>query len=458
MGWTFRNPSIICYLTVMTMFLLGISDPSSAKLQGTSADAYLFRYGLLEGQQQEQQQQQQCGKSCLKCDSKLPGQNGTEGGGGGGGESRCIKCSQLIVLHSRVCVDSCPPGYTEEYSSLVDYMGRVCKESLFLGGIALSGQTLAIVVGAVVGTVICFILVLIAGICVKYRRYRAFRAKQRDSLSLSHLTGTQRSQDSDDSERPEFLKHLASLRPDAPVFLAMLNETRRQVRDLRRPSRQDSAIQAYKPVLKDLSRILILLNRREERIGTPPADWETLLAWGERVLRRYKKQNPNQVAQLVSFLQVPVQTHATPSPPSSHSPYPSQLTTFASPPSVAASVPSTPSPVAMATSRMKQPNFQQLAISAFDNNYNSRSASNRKSEDDIRPNTAASLLQQPSLIDSGVDFSSNWEFNPNNYTILAEWSATTDNSPTDYSEFATTDDDDFFTLGFRPQDEITTEL
>lgn len=52
--------------------------------------------------------------------------------------------------------------------------------------------------------------------------------------------------DSDDSERPEFLKHLASLRPDAPVFLAMLNETRRQVRDLRRPSRQDSAIQAYK--------------------------------------------------------------------------------------------------------------------------------------------------------------------------------------------------------------------
>ncbi|XP_039289881.1 uncharacterized protein LOC111043807 isoform X2 [Nilaparvata lugens] len=434
MGWTFRNPSIICYLTVMTMFILGISVPSSAKLQG--------------------QQQQQCGKSCLKCDSR---HNGTDGGGSGEGEARCIKCSQLIVLHSRVCVDSCPPGYTEEFSSLVDYMGRVCKESLFLGGIALSGQTLAIVVGALVGTVICFILVLIAGICVKYRRYRAFRAKQRDSLSLSHLTGTQRSQDSDDSERPEFLKLLASLRPDAPVFLAMLNETRRQVRDLRRPSRQDSAIQAYKPVLKDLSRILILLNRREERIVTPPADWETLLAWGERVLRRYKKQNPNQVAQLVSFLQVPVQTHHPPPP----SPYPAQLTTFAASPSPAPSTqppPSTPSPVAMATSRIK-PNFQQLAISAFDNNYNSRSNSNRKSEDDMRPNTAASLLQQPSLIDSGVDFSSNWEFNPNNYTILAEWSATTDdNSPTDYSEFATTDDDDFFTLGFRPQDEITTEL
>lgn len=69
------------------------------------------------------------------------------------------------------------------------------------------------------------------------------------------------------------------------------------------------------------------------------------------------------------------------------------------------------------------------------------------------------MLQQPSLIDSGVDFSSNWEFNPGNYTILAEWSAgTADNSPTDYAEFGTTDEDDFFTLGFRPQDEITTEL
>lgn len=50
-----------------------------------------------------------------------------------------------------------------------------------------------------------------------------------------------------------------------------------------------------RPVLKDLSRILILLNRAEDRIGVPPADWETLLAWGERVLRRYKKQNPDQV-------------------------------------------------------------------------------------------------------------------------------------------------------------------
>uniref|UniRef100_A0A1B6DT35 TNFR-Cys domain-containing protein n=1 Tax=Clastoptera arizonana TaxID=38151 RepID=A0A1B6DT35_9HEMI len=387
---------------------------------------------------------EECGnlKSCVKCEQV----NSTDAEA-----VRCIKCRQLIVLESRQCVESCPPGYSEEWSSLVDYMGRVCRESLFLGGIALSGQTLAVVVGALAGTVICICLVFITGICIKYRRFRALRAKARQSPSLGHLTGTQRSQDSDDSERPEFLKHLASLRSEAPIFLAMLNETRKQVRDLRRPNRGDSAIQAYKPVLKDLSRILILLNRREERIGNPPADWETLLAWGERVLRRYKKHNPNQVAQLVSFLQVPVQTHPSP-PPSTASPYPSQLTTFSPnnkthlPHTDSSSTGTTPSPVAMVSPRTT---LQQLAISAFDNNYSN------KHDDDLRRSNAA-MFQQSSLIDSGVDFSSNWDFNPQNYTILAEWTAT-ENEPTDYGEFMT-EEDDFFQLGFRPQDEITTEL
>lgn len=93
--------------------------------------------------------------------------------------------------------------------------------------------------------------------------------------------------------------------------------------------------------------------------------------------------------------------------------------------------------------------LQQLAISAFDNNYSG------KRDDDLRRSNAA-MFQQNSLIDSGVDFSSNWDFNPQNYTILAEWTAA-ENEPSDYAEFMT-EEDDFFQLGFRPQDEITTEL
>lgn len=52
--------------------------------------------------------------------------------------------------------------------------------------------------------------------------------------------------ESDDCDRLEFFKQLKNLRPDANIFLCMLNETRRQVRELRGPSRQHSAIQAYR--------------------------------------------------------------------------------------------------------------------------------------------------------------------------------------------------------------------
>ncbi|XP_054284059.1 uncharacterized protein LOC129001659 [Macrosteles quadrilineatus] len=366
-----------------------------------------------------------CGgmRGCLKCDTR------------NSSDVKCLKCRQMIILGTRECVESCPPGYSQEWSTLVDYMGRVCRESLFLGGVALSGQSLAVVVGCVAGAVICLGLVAAAGLCVKYRRYRALRDKARQSPSLGHLTGTQRSQDSDDSERPEFLKHLSSLRSEAPVFLAMLNETRRQVRELRRPNRNDSTIQAYKPVLKDLSRILILLNRREERLGPPPPDWETLLAWGERVLRRYKKHNPNQVAQLVNFLKVPVQTH--PSPPS---PYPSTLTTFTPSHKSRPLPPTTDS--SSAPSTQPSPSMQQLAINAFDDKYS----------DTREDRSPAAAFHHNSLIDSGVDFNPSWEFPPSNYTILAEWTASEE--PTSITSY----DDDFFQLGFRPQDEITTEL
>lgn len=63
-----------------------------------------------------------------------------------------------------------------------------------MGGVALSGQTLAVVVGSLAGATICLALVVAAGVCVKYRRYRALRDKARQSPSLGHLTGTQRSQ------------------------------------------------------------------------------------------------------------------------------------------------------------------------------------------------------------------------------------------------------------------------
>ncbi|CAB0003395.1 unnamed protein product [Nesidiocoris tenuis] len=76
-------------------------------------------------------------------------------------------------------------------------------------------------------------------------------------------------QGSETSERDlmEYMREIRQLRPEAPLFLEMLNETRRQVRNL--PSY--SALQPYRPVLKDLSRILILLNRPENKLNCPPS-------------------------------------------------------------------------------------------------------------------------------------------------------------------------------------------
>lgn len=409
-----------------------------------------------------------CGglKGCVRCDKDGGTVISSEGGSlsnatknsAGSSTYRCLKCVHLIVIKTRQCVDTCPSGYSEEWSTMIDYMGRICKESMVVAGVPMSGQKLAIFLGASIGTLVCLLMLVSGVIYLKYRRNKTLTDKARRSPTLGHLTGTHRSQDSDDSERPEFLKQLAYLRPDAPVFLAMLNETRRQVRELRRPSRQNSAMQAYRPVLKDLSRILILLNRPEDRIGVPPADWETLLAWGERVLRRYKKQNPDQVAQLLGFTQLPVED--SDSPILDPSPYPTHLTTFSS-----------STDCKLQSPRASTNQLQQLAISAFDEAYNNHSR-HRGSEDEdctttLKREEMTAFVRPSSLLDSGVDVSSphntaggnrDWETEKSHSTILAEWSSAAHMTSRRSCYYPSADEDDFYTLGFRPQDEITTEL
>ncbi|XP_067005279.2 uncharacterized protein T48 [Anabrus simplex] len=377
-------------------------------------------------------------KDCIKCekdDEESP--------------PRCMKCTRFIVLGSRQCVDECPSGYREEWSSLVDYMGKICREISYMG---LPGRTLAVIVGTCSGAALCM-GVLLGGFL--YLRHRRHRAVSKIHQQAEDITDTNLREPEDTPERREFLKHLATLRCEAPIFLAMLNDTRRQVRELHHPNNtNDSAIQAYRPVLRDLARILTLLNRSEDQILSPPVDWETLLAWGERVLRRYKKQNPHQVAQaqLVSFLQVPIQTN--PSSPVTAVDYQTsrrELTTFqpfngsssVSPNSINKNSNNNSS-----TLRTSNQSLQELAISTFNSNYNNAPMANSfNNSNDVVLRRDAALLQ-PSLIDSNNEFNPCWEFNPQNYTILAEWSASRDYLV----------DDDFFTLGFRPQDEITTEL
>uniref|UniRef100_A0A0A9Y1P3 Isoleucine--tRNA ligase n=1 Tax=Lygus hesperus TaxID=30085 RepID=A0A0A9Y1P3_LYGHE len=212
--------------------------------------------------------------SCMKCD--------------GNNTSHCSRCSQL-VLRNRQCQDEssvCPPGYdVKRWSSLIDFMATACQDRLSSKGVP--GE----LVGGSIGVIVCIAAALAAGLYCKYGKKR-----RKHTSSLSHST-----QGSETSERDmmEYLREIRDLRPEAPLFLEMLNETRRQVRNL--PSY--SALQPYRPVLKDLSRILILLNRPENRLNTPPPDWETLFNWAHRILARYKKHHANEVNELVNFFQ-----------------------------------------------------------------------------------------------------------------------------------------------------------
>lgn len=186
----------------------------------------------------------------------------------------------------------------------------------------------------------------------------------------------------------------------------MLNDTRRQLRELHKNG-DLSALTAYRPVVRDLAKILLLLNRKSETIFVPD-DWEQLFNWAEKALRRYRRMSDvvqaPQVAQLIDFLQGPVVS----SQDESRS-------------------------VTMSTFKPEQvfgssPSLQNVAIKNFSTNYE-----------------AAVLNPQWKFEYSLVDNKS--EFNPNVWKNSKE-----------YLNSCLFLDDDFCQLGFRPQDEITTEL
>ncbi|XP_076659293.1 FU domain-containing protein T48 isoform X1 [Halictus rubicundus] len=394
----------------------------------------------------------------------------------------CARCA--VLLYQGTCVDSCPPGHIADWSTRDEYMGKICKETGYMFGF--TGSQVAILVGVISGATICILIILCGAIIVHRRKRKTAKFIQ---------------QFEDSSERREFLKHLALLRGEGNTFLSMLNDTRRQVRELYYSGNNgDGAvgIQAYRPVLRDLARILVLINRRDEEIPIPPDDWQRLFSWAERLLRRYKRHSSPEVAQLVTFLQQPaasVQSNTPQEVKISQSPRPyelrtapTNLTTFQaniplttfqasdkssispassslgyvkdSPPSSSlgqnssgayheklspngSSIGQTTPLVYDSQKQIKSSNthFQELAISTFNHTFS----------------TGATLSEPTCGIGhcetNGLDPELNpqWEFHSSteaaNYTILSDWSPT--------REYLI---DDFTILGFRPQDEITTEL
>lgn len=413
-------------------------------------------------------------------------------------DGTCARCA--VLLHQGTCVHTCPPGFVADWSTRDEYMGRICRETGYMFG--LTGSQVAILVGVVSGATICTFIIICGAIVVHRRKKKAAKLAQKFE---------------DSAERREFLKHLATLRGEAHTFLAMLNDTRRQVRELYYSGNNgDGAvgIQAYRPVLRDLARILVLVNRRDDEIPLPPDDWQRLFSWAERLLRRYKRHSSPEVAQLVTFLQQPTsnsvqmtsaQPVTTSSQPSAcqpiYEPRSTNLTTFQANVPLATFQASDKSSISPASSSLgyvkdSSPLGSSLGQNSTSGAYNSEklspngstigqmtplvygnnqkrggpritsdshlqelqtiSAFGRSYNSDTLPSEANNIraLRDECETNDGLDRDLNpqWKFQSNpveaaNYTILTDWSPARDYLI-----------DDFTILGFRPQDEITTEL
>nr|CAH7752416.1 unnamed protein product [Callosobruchus chinensis] len=172
-------------------------------------------------------------------------------------------------------------------------------------------------------------------------------------------------------------------------------------------------------VVRDLAKILLLLNRPIDKIAVPD-DWEHLFGWAEKALNRYKRMsgtsNQPQVAQLINFLQGPTDSSEYSLRGST------TLSTFKPDfqPSLAAME---------GCSRLS---LQDVAIDNFTSNYDSK-------------------FHQP--------LNPQWKFE---YSLVANNSSEFDpalwRNSKEYLNGSLFLEDDFCQLGFRPQDEITTEL
>lgn len=309
-------------------------------------------------------------------------------------ETVCLKCVHYITADDRLCVTECPRGYLEKWSNgPAEPFGRVCVPNV-------TDPMLATIVVLTVIACACLMLLILGVIMIK--------RKQRQKFVRSALID-------ETIERDDFLKQLDTLRPNAEYFLAMLNDTRRQIRKLFLAGDHAGA-NSYRTIVRDLAKVLILLNRPVELITKPPHDWPRVYSWALRIIDRYKPQ----IVQLIDFLQTPASQLNDPRLGSS------QYSTFKS--TDTASTTCIPSDHIGTTKDMHQMQLFGSLISLHDMDHEQRSPS---STNPFRNScgTLKSIHQQNQQYPSSdIHGSSMWL------------------------------EDEFFKLGFRPQDEITTEL
>lgn len=185
------------------------------------------------------------------------------------------------MSETRVCVDECPESHTSDWSTNSQLMGRVCSPNVINSSIH------TVLVGIVCGAILCFIIVFV-GVVVIRKKHQKTQLKSIKNQLIN-----------DEYARHEFVRQLDELRPHAECFLHMLNDTRKQIRKSH-SSGDAMAERKYHPLIRDLAKILILINRPIELIEGPPHDWNRLYPWADKILTHYK---PQQITHLIELLQ-----------------------------------------------------------------------------------------------------------------------------------------------------------
>lgn len=316
----------------------------------------------------------------------------------------CLKCVHYITADDRQCVLECPRGYLEKWSNgpTTEPYGRVCVPNV-------TDPMLATIVVLTVIACACLMLLILGVVMIK--------RKQRQKFVRSALID-------ETIERDDFLKQLDTLRPNAEYFLAMLNDTRRQIRKLFLAGDHAGA-NSYRTIVRDLAKVLILLNRPVELIAKPPHDWPRVYSWALRIIDRYKPQ----IVQLIDFLQTPASQLNDPRLGSS------QYSTFKSTDTssttcIAAAVADLVGGGTTKDLHQMQLIGSLISLHEIDNEPRSSASTNpfRNSCGTLKSVQHGGSSHQQQYPSSDIHGSSMWL------------------------------EDEFFKLGFRPQDEITTEL
>nr|XP_006814654.1 PREDICTED: uncharacterized protein LOC100368931 [Saccoglossus kowalevskii] len=224
-------------------------------------------------------------------------------------DSKCSRCKDMVVEDVGDCVSTCP--YKESLQFHGNFIGRVCTypeedDNLSVAYLAIiGGITMGIVIALIVGLACFFHQKRTHGnFDFLYGKPSKQQENKQEGINIVNQkyernTGTYRNGSASEVpvrvnsrkaanlgkvDKVEFIRQVTELKPHAHVFLKMLNDVRKKYRSVKHGSPRATT---YKAVIRDLSRVLFILNKKDSQLKVPP-DGNQLLKWAASTLKNYE--------------------------------------------------------------------------------------------------------------------------------------------------------------------------